>query len=113
MKRGKQDHKLREWLRIHSVITGFILTALVVTAGVLSLLFVNRFSPTEFSFGPDATASLSVSAHDTAPNPNLLPNNLTDNTTPDYLNNVIMSIPRQSSGQIPELFRIEGQMTYK
>lgn len=108
------SNKLNEWFRIHSVVAGVSATLLFVVAGVVGLFFVNsRFSPTGLETGNNTTVQLKVSDHDANANPSLLPNSLTESTPPGYTNNVVMEIPRQPGGAIPNLFRIQGELIYR
>jgi hypothetical protein len=114
MAQHPQPNPLREWLKIHSVAAGVLITSLFVLAGVVGLFFVNsRFGPTALETGNNTTVQLKVSDHDTNANPNLLPNSLTEGTAPGYTNNVVMEIPRQASGVVPDLFRIQGELIYR
>lgn len=113
-KRLPTQPDLKKWLKVHSVALGVTATLIVVLGGVLGLYFIDdRFSPSDIRTGTDgATLRLAVSDHDQTPNPVLLPNSLTDGTAPEYTNTHFMSLAKDTNGNLPSLFRIQGTLSY-
>lgn len=90
--------------------TGVVfLGSLTIIALVLGLRQLRQFlSPIG---GPGAGTTVDLRATDHASGNSALPNSLTDGTAPSY-DVQILSLGRTANGDVPNLFRIQGEVIY-
>lgn len=108
----KLTRNFRHWVKLNSTGLGVVVVSLVVIGGVIGLYFVNvRLSPSDFRTENGVNVKLQVTDHD---NTRFLINSLTDNSqSPRYDDDQLLEIDRETSGRIPTLFRIQGNLTYR
>lgn len=93
-------------------IVGIPVLALIVIAGlILGFKVRTRLGPLTTLNQANPEAVLKISEH--FGTSSRLPNNLSDTTQPNYGNTAVIDLPRDPAGNVPSLFRIQGEIIFR
>lgn len=99
-------------VKTHPEVVGIPVLALIVVAGViLGFQVRTRLSPSLTLSPGNPEATIKLSDHDLNSRP--LPNSLTEGTRADFDNPAVVDLPRDAAGNVPNLFRIQGEIIYR
>src|SRR5688500_13462220 len=117
MTKQSTNNLAKKFPKLDAQVVGIAALSLVLLVGLISAWqrFEQKLSPIEPQ-GQGLTTQLRVSDHSgsvSGSNQALLPNSLSDGTTPNYQEPATLEIPRLTNGQIPNLFRLQAEVVYK